>query len=272
MTPLDLLRRGYRRLARPLGRGLVRGRDVGRLRRFLGRYWDRARPPVFVIVLPNTIGWLEPCLKLVAPEVPLFLIANGLSKRARRELAGRFPQRPVFALSTPPDAYARHGTVLDLLIAGTPGDLMILDHDCYLFDPAPLAPVAWKPGEFIAAIDRPGFSTVNRTSGLRFPRTHFLILHGALMRDLRRRFGVGCEKVLYTPRGLVERLAAVGIGDHNYPPALMPFFDTLQLAMAVAFAEGWRVRWLPVADGGIAHIGGTARARNQPGLRPAGEE
>lgn len=264
MTPLDRARRIGRATLRPLARALIRRRDAGRLRVFVAAHWDGAGLPVFVVVVPRTLGWLEPCLRLIPPDVPLFLVGNGLRRRERRRLARRFPERPFFALSVPPGTYVRHGTVLDLLVAACPADFAILDHDCYVFDRTLLEPVAWEAEEFLAAVDAPGFHSINPATGLRFPRTHFLVLRREWFRDLRRRHGVGCEKATRTPARVAALLAGIGLGDHNFPPARMPFYDTLQLAMAVAFAEGARVRRLAAGEESITHIGGTARALNDP--------
>jgi len=276
VAPRSWAVRAYRRLARPVGRLAIRTRDRRRLAALLARLraspgWRGDRLPVFVVVVPNTLGWLEPCVKLVPPEVPLLLVANGLAGAERRELAAVAPGRPVLALSVLPGAFAKHGTVLDLLAAAAGSDFILLDHDCYVFDGSLFDRVAWRDGEILAAIDRPGFYTVNAASGLRFPRTHFLVVRREALLELRARHGVGCEKATRTPRRLADLLARVGLGDHNFPPHRMPFYDTLQLAMAVAFAEGRRVRWLPVAADGISHVGGTARRLNDPGRAVPGD-
>jgi hypothetical protein len=262
--------KAYRRVADPINRRLLETRDRQRLQVVLRSLreaspWDVERPPVFVIVLPNTLGWVEPCVKLVPPEVPLLLVANGLGRSERRRLAEVLPERPVFALSVLPASFCKHGSVLDTLVAAASSDFIVLDHDCYVFDRSLFDPVEWEQREFLAAIDRRGFFTVNRASGLRFPRTHFLVIRRDALLELRAKHGVGCEKRTRTPQAVAHLLAAIGLGDHNFPPARMPFYDTLQLAMSVAFAEGRTVRWLRVAEDGISHVGGTARLRNLPG-------
>lgn len=258
--------RGYRALTRPLLRWRLRTRDTERLVRLLAERWDGLRPPVFIIVMPKTLGWLEPCLKLIPPQVPVFLVGNGVSAGERQRIAQLFPLRPWLGLFVPPGSYAKHGTVLDLILTATTDDFILLDHDCYVFDPALFDPVVWRADEFLAAVDLPGFFTHNQSSGLKFPRTHFLVLRRERMVELRSSYGIGCEKVTRTPRRMVTTLARVGLGDHNFPPARMKFYDTLQLLMAAAFAEGWVVRELAVEREGIAHIGGTARWMNQLGL------
>ena len=203
-------------------------------------------------------------MKLVPSEVPLLLVCNGVGRAERRRLAECCPGRPTVSLSVLPGTFCRHGTVLDLLVTAVESDFIVLDHDCYVFDRSLFEPVAWREGEVLAAIDRQGFYTVDERSGLRFPRTHFLVLRRRSLVDLRVRHGIGCEKRTKTPRRVADLLAGIGIGDHNFPPARMPFYDTLQLAISVAFAEGGAVRWLSPAPDGISHVGGTARLRNEP--------
>lgn len=266
MTLRDQLLRAYRRLVRPLDRRLIRGRDGRRLLRLLAEIPPNDRLPVFIVVVPRTLGWLEPCLKLVPKDVEVVLMTNGLSRAERCRLAAEFPERRQFALSVLPGSFAKHGTVLDLIVSAAQGDFALLDHDCYVFNPELFSPIAWGDRDFLAAVDVPGFFTINAETGLRFPRTHFLVVRRERLAELGDRFAIGCEKAERTPAEVREQLAAIGLGDDNFPPARMAFYDTLQLAMSVGFALGWTVRHLPASPEDICHIGGTARQLNQPGL------
>lgn len=264
MTLPEHLRRAYRYLARPVGRRLVRMLDRRRLAEALAaEAVPQDRLPVFVVVVPGTLGWLAPCLKLLPADQPVWLLANGLSRTERRRLAEAFPQRRQFVLSVPPRAFARHGTVLDLVVAACPTDFVLLDHDCYVFDPALLVPVAWSDDEFLAGVDLPGFVNHNPEAGLKFPRTHFLIVRRERLLELAERFAVGCERVERAPARVRELLAEIGLGDGRMAVPGMPFFDTLKLATAVGLALGWRVRWLAPSEEAIRHIGGTARGAQE---------
>jgi hypothetical protein len=233
----------------------------------LGARWDGAGLPVFVVVVPRTLGWLEPCLRLVPAEVPLFLVANGVPRHELRRLRERFPERPVLGLTVPPGTFVRHGAVLDLLVTASPGDFAVLDHDCYVFERRLFEPPVWDEGDFLAAVDRPGFYSVNPATGLRFPRTHFLVLRRSRFLDLRRRWRVGCARATRTPSRVAQLLSGLGLGDHNFPSGSLPFYDTLQLPVSVGLAMGWSVRLLPAAAEAIAHIGGTTRARHYPAAK-----
>ncbi len=245
-------------------------RDRRRLRHWLGgggALRGGRGLPTFVVVVPGTLGWLRPCLRLLPPELPLRLIVNGLGGDELRELRAIAPDTPIFRLSVVRGAIARHGAVLDLLLRELPLDFAILDHDCYVFDPTLFDAVTWEADEVVAGIRRQGFVMVNPASGRTFPRTHFLVLRGERLRAIADRHGIGCGKATRTPPAVAPLLAGIGIGDHNFPPPHLPFYDTLQLLLAVAFAEGGEVRWLPVAADGIRHIGGTARAAEPEGDR-----
>jgi len=266
----EIVARIYRRCVRPLDRARIRRRDGARLEALLAGADLRRRPPVFVVVMPKTLGWLVPCLKLIPAEVPVVLLLNGVPRREIPEIEAESGGRPLMSLSVSPGAWARHGTVLDLLVSACAGDFFLLDHDCYVFDASLFDPIEWQGDEFLGGVDRQGFFTINERTGLRFPRTHFLAVRRDRLLRLREEHGVGCEKASKTPHAVATLLAEVGIGDDNFPPARMPFYDTLQLAMAVAFACGWTVRDLPVEARGISHVGGTARSLNQPGLSATG--
>jgi len=69
--------------------------------------------------------------------------------------------------------------------------------------------------EFVAAVNLPGFFTLNEASGLEFPRTHFLVLRRERLIELRSKYGIGCEKVTRTPRRVATALARIGLGDSD---------------------------------------------------------
>ena len=105
MTLPDNLIRAYRWLVRPINRWSMGRRDRRRLTRWIARSPVRKRLPVFVVVMPRTLGWLEPCLKLVPADVPLVLVTNGLSRAERRRLEDGYPGRAQFPLSLLPGSH-----------------------------------------------------------------------------------------------------------------------------------------------------------------------
>ena len=105
----------------------------------------------------------------------------------------------------------------------------------------------------------PGFSRLNEVSGVVFPRTHFLWLASARLRDLMARYRVTADKYTRTPSRAAGVVGRLGIGDTNFPPEPLRFYDTLQLLIALGLAEGGTIGWLPVGEGGVTHFGAATR-------------
>lgn len=242
-----------------------------RFARFATR--DLAEGTLFVIAVPRSLGLLEPCLKLVRGKAPLAVVSNGLPASEEGALARLAPETPRFRLSTVPGSWWEHGAVLDLLSDGVERPFGLLDHDCFVMDPAVLARLEVGERDLLAAPDVPGFFRLNEASGLRFPRTHLLYLNAPRVREVRRRYGISCRKATRTPPVLRPCLGALGLGDHNFPPHPMAFWDTLQLVMAAGLAAGLGWRFVPVEEGSLVHFGAATRRRSVPGTLAAhGEE
>ncbi|MEZ5331421.1 MAG: hypothetical protein R2991_05090 [Thermoanaerobaculia bacterium] len=243
------------------------GRWVGRVvlgpstRRRFSPFAARHAPDgtFFVIAVPRSLGLLEPCLKLVRGHVSLALIVNGLPAAEEEALARLVPEAPRFRLSTVPGSWWEHGAVLDLLSDGVAGAFGLLDHDCFVLDPSVLDGLRPDDGELLAAPDVAGFWGLNEASGLRFPRTHLVMLDAPRVRGVRRRHGISCRKAARTPARLRGPLRALGLGDHNLPSPALGFWDTLQLVMAAGLADGLRWRLQPVPEGSLVHFGGATR-------------
>ncbi len=253
-----MLRRVWNQVARPLNRHRLRA-----FRPVLSGRLGRARgvAPVFVVAVSGTVGWLEPCLKLVPPARPLWVFDNGLTPGERKWVRSlKLPRAPrLVRLPVLPATLAPHGTVLDLLFASAAGDFVLLDHDCYVLEPALFEPPEWDEREMVAGIDRQGFVMINAAADLKYPRSHFLVVRGDAVRALMKSHAVGCEKATSTPAHLASLVGSIGIGDHNFPPPHLAFYDTLQLLWSVGFADGWSVRWRAADEGAISHVGGTTR-------------
>lgn len=261
--PLRAGRRAWRRLGRWLGRCLLARRSTARLRRFLAQRESALRGAFYVVATPDSWGLLRPCLQLAREAVPLCVIGNGAGGEARRGLAAAFDEVHRFDLDVLPGSFWAHGTVLTLLTRSVREPFGILDPDCFVFDGGLFADLRCGERELALGVAAPGFSTWNEPARLRLPRTHWLFLNAPLLRDLMARHRIGCEKVTRTPRRLRALLASVGLGDHNFPPARLRFYDTLQLLLATGLAEGCAVRYLPVAGGGIVHFGAATRAARE---------
>ena len=250
----------WRRVGRWVGRRWLGPATARRFAGFAARHVEEGT--FFVIAVPRSLSLLEPCLKLVRERLPLALVVNGMEAAEEAALGRAFPEVQRFRLSTVPGTWWDHGAVLDLLSDGAERPFGLLDHDCYVMDPTVFGRLELGQRDLLAAPDVEGFFRLNEASGLRFPRTHFLYLNAPLVRAVRRRHGISCRKATKTPPGLRAPLAALGLGDHNFPPHPMPFWDTLQLVMAAGLADGYAWRWVPVEDGALVHFGAATRQKN----------
>lgn len=250
----------WRRVGRWIGRVVLGPPTARRFAAFAQRHVPDGT--YFVIAVPRSLGLLEPCLKLVRDHVPLALIVNGLPAAEETALARLAPEAPRFRLSTVPGSWWEHGAVLDLLTDAVARPFGLLDHDCFVLDPSILDDLHPGDGELLAAPDAVGFWRLNEASGLRFPRTHLLMLNAPAVREIRRRYRISCRKATRTPCALREPLGRLGLGDHNFPPSPMRFWDTLQLVMAAGLAAGLRWRFQPVPEGSLVHFGGATRQKN----------
>lgn len=250
----------WRRIGRWVGRVWLGRATARRFGGFAARHVEEGT--FFVIAVPRSLGLLEPCLKLVPEGVPLALVVNGMPAAEEQALTRLLPATPRFRLSAVPGSWWEHGAVLDLLTDAVDRPFGLLDHDCYVMDGSIFERLELGERDLLAAPDVPGFFRLNEASGLRFPRTHFLYLNAPLVREVRRRHGISCRKATRTPAGLREPLAALGLGDHNFPPHPMRFWDTLQLVTAAGLADGLGWRWLPVEEGSLVHFGAATRQKN----------
>jgi hypothetical protein len=254
-------RHAWRRLGRWLGRTLLEPHGARRLRAKLGATPGRPEGTFFVIAPAGSWELLRPCLQLVRERAPVWVVGNGLGRDEASLLARVFPETPVVELPVLPGTLWSHGSALNLLVSEVVAPFGIVDPDCYVFADALLAGLGCGERELTLAVDLPGFFTWNERAKLRLPRTHWLFLNAPLLRSVMRRHRVDCEKSTRTPPRVASLLATLDLGDHNFPPPHLPFYDTLQLLLAVGLAEGSTVRYLAARNEDIVHFGGATRQR-----------
>jgi hypothetical protein len=255
ILPALVAGRAYRALARGALRGwTLRAVNRRRLARFLRAHPPAGHPLVYVIVMPGTLHFLLPCLRLVPWHVTVHLIANGARAWERRYLSAAFPTRPLCTLATLPASSLAHGDVVTLLIEGNEQPFGLLDHDCYVFDGACFDAAPPRRPECMIA----WFHASSARTGLVYPETFFVVLEPACLRDIMRRHGIDAgihRTVPRAARAALERLGlreGVPFKDHH------DYFDTMHLIVALAMSEGRTVRF-PVAPGGaLVHLGGTS--------------
>lgn len=254
-------RRAWRAAGRVLGRRLLTPIAATRLRRLHAGAGRGLEGAFYVIAPPGSWALLRPCLHLALQgTAPVCVVDNGVDADERASLAATFPRLPRVRLPVLPGTFWAHGTVLTLLVRQVAGSFGVLDHDCFVFDDSLLGGLSCGNRELALAVEAPGFFTWNERAQLRFPRTHWLYLNAALLRDLMRRRRLDCEKQTRTPGRVADLLHTIDIGNDNFPPHL-PFYDTLQLVVAVGLAEGASVRYVRPRAEGIVHFGGATRQR-----------
>jgi hypothetical protein len=266
--PFAAARRAYRRIAVLVNRQvlipLFNDRKFEAFEAFLRQTSGKR---FFVIVMPGVLHFLLPCLRLIPTSVGLVFIHNG-SKRDEEDVLTRlYPQHPQFRLTTLPGSSLAHGDVLTLLLTHSRDDFGIIDHDLYVFDGTVFDRLVFSDGEALLGL----FGGANQEAGLVYPHTFFLYFRAEAMRDLMERHGVTARVYRRAPRRLRDQLAALGLPTGRYLKDYVDFYDTLQLLIAIAYCEGLRPGFVPLADPNDAvHVGGTSSGTQAVNMNLAG--
>jgi len=102
------------------------------------------------------------------------------------------------------------------------------------------------------------YSIENTALGIRFPTTHFLYLHGPRLSKLVTKHRLSCRAARRLPARLRPLLAPLGLGRGVYLKPYLRYFDTMNLVMATALAEGCKWRILQPHQKTCIHIGGSS--------------
>ena len=254
--PLLVAWRGYRKLAYAVNDGVLqRWVTAARFRRFQAALADRAGGHFYVIVMPQTLHFLLPCLRLVAGDVRVILLLNGARRWEANLLRERWPHLPQFRVATLPNSSVGHGAMINLLLRHNEHDFGLLDHDLYLFDRTVLARLRFGAGEFLLCLLLDA-----RTDGRWvYPLTHFLYFRMAVFKRMMQEHGVGAQIYRRLPRPVRQRLQGLGLCDGAGMKSHHDFFDTLHVLLALAHGEGWQVAQIGLAtQDGVRHVGGTS--------------
>ena len=248
--------RTYRKLAQAINDDVLqRWWTPGRFRRFQVLIDDQLGGHFYVIVMPQTLHFVLPCLRLVVQEAAVILLLNGVRQWEADLLRARFPDLPQFRVATLPNSSVGHGSMINLLLRHNDRDFGILDHDLYLFDRSVLRQLHFADGEFLLCL----LSDASADGKWVYPLTHFLYFRVGIFRNLMERYGVGAQSYRHIPEPARSRLAALGLGDGETMKSYHDFFDTLHVLIGLAYAEGLAVAQIEmVAEDGVYHIGGTS--------------
>jgi hypothetical protein len=252
--PRMLIRKGFNASLQPINRCSTVLNDrtyAARVGDALGR--DSSTPYV-VVVVPRILHYLIPCLALAEKHVSVVLVINGACPWETEILARQFPRLPRMALSPVKGSLLPHGLVLDILLRHADRDFVLLDPDLFVFNPSVLAQLERAEREIAVG----AFGFTNRAAALTFPTTHLLALDVPAVQGLMARHRI--RPVVYgrTPRRLVEPLGTLGIGDHNFVKEYLRVYDPMNLILAMAVYDGFRMRVLNVDDADVFHVGGVS--------------
>ena len=254
--PAAFALRIWRLLAQPLNGGLIqRYFNQPRFIRFQDGLEASPLPRFYVIVMPFTLHFLLPCLALLKGRVQVVLLINGARNWERRFLTERFPALPFFNLWTLPFSSVAHGEVITLLLQNHRGNFGIIDHDCYVFDGAIFDKLTPSEDECVLSL----FGEESQSVAITFPLTFFLYFNAEVLRQLMQRYEIDARLYREIPAKAREPMAQVGLGPSVFWKSYHTFRDTLHVLLAVALAEGLKIRFLSSLDKQPAmHVGGTS--------------
>jgi hypothetical protein len=212
----------------------------------------------YIIVMPNIMHFLIPCLNLIPPKVNVFLILNGTSSWEEDFLRNHFDGYPIFKLKPFPRSSLSHGSVLNLLLKNNDANFGIIDHDLFIFNPHIFDELSFKKDECVIG----AFKLRNTKAQLTFPTTHFMFFNIKPIHRIMTTYEIDARQYKKTPRHLADKLSAINIGNHNYIKAYLNYFDTFNLILAMAFYEKLTARIPELSPDDLFHVGATSRGTN----------
>ncbi|MET0858656.1 MAG: hypothetical protein ABWY27_18065 [Telluria sp.] len=248
--------RAYRKLAYAVNDNVLqRWLTPARFRHFLARQPGNLDGCFYVIVMPHTLHFLLPCLRLVATHVRVVLLLNGAHRWEADLLRERFPGFPQFRVAALPNSSVGHGAMINLLLRNSAHDFGILDHDLYLFDPWVFGQLRFDAGDFLACL----FKEASEDGRWIYPLTHFLYFRIDVFKRLMAQYGVGAQAYRQVPEPARGRLRSLGLRDGETMKSYHEFYDTLHVLLALAYADGLGVAQIePRAADTVYHVGGTS--------------
>ena len=254
--PRAVVRKLYSKAARSINSHLLASTvNATRFRSFTAREVRATQPCFYVIVMPNVLHFLLPCLRLVPEHVQIVLLFNGAQPWERKHLQQEFPRLASFNLCTMPRSSLSHGDVLTLLLRHHEDSFGIFDHDLYVFDPRIFDCLDIGAEEYALSV----YTYQSLRTGIEVPLTHFLFLNAANLRDIMRRYRVNAKQRRNAPRHLQPLFDRLGLRRGIFLKDYHNFFDTLNILFALAHAEGLRNGLIPLGGpDAVYHVGGTS--------------
>jgi hypothetical protein len=248
--------RAYRKLAYAVNDNVLqRWITPARFRRFLARQTGELDGCFYVIVMPQTLHFLLPCLRLVPQHVTVILLLNGAHRWEAELLRKHFPRYPQCRVAALPNSSVGHGAMINLLLRNSAHDFGILDHDLYLFDPWLFGQVRFDAEAFLVCL----FNDTSEDGRWVYPLTHFLYFRIDVFKRLMAEYGVGAEAYRRVPEPARSRLRSLGLREGETMKSYHEFYDTLHVLLALAYADGKNVAQIePRLADTVYHIGGTS--------------
>ena len=253
--PAAVCLRAWRKLAYVLNDLFLQRINDHRFSSFEACLAEDGRPRFYVIVMPDTLHFLLPCLALLQRPAQVVLLCNGAHRWEKRLLAERLSEIPVFSLWTLPMSSVAHGQVINLLLRNSRPNFGLVDHDCYILDDALFRELAPMDDECLIGL----FGDQCAEAGLTYPHTYFVYFNSRALREVMRRNGVDGRLYRKIPSQVASKVQRFGLGPGRFWKSYHNFYDTLHVLLATALAEGYRFRFLSSeADPPAVHIGGTS--------------
>jgi len=253
--PLRLARRSYSLLAALVNDSLIcKLSNIPRFKEFQRVHADELHNHFYIIVMPNTLHFLFPCLRLIPNTVNVLLLLNGVDAWEEKYLKDHCRDHSIFRLTTFCHSSLSHGSVVNLLIDHNDSNFGILDHDLYLFNPTIFSRLKFEGDEFAIG----AFKLTNKKAGLEFPTTHFLFLNIDLVKRIRNKHRIGAQAYTRIPSRLKPQLASLNLGYHNFLKDYLNYFDTLNMLFALALHDKLSFKFLGATADDVFHIGGTS--------------
>jgi len=228
--------------------------NISRFKNFQNLHRNRLNNHFYVIVMPDILHFLKPCLKLIPENINIFLILNGTSSWEEKYLRDNYAYYPIFKLITFPHSSLLHGTLLNLLIENNQSNFGIMDHDLYIFNKEIFDKLIFNKDECVIGT----FKLINKKSELTFPTTHFMFFNVSLIKKIMVKYRIGAQIYTKIPARLKNKLSTINLGYNNFLKDYLHYFDTFNMILAMAFYEKLSVKILKLNDKDLCHIGGTS--------------
>lgn len=251
-APKRLLRRQYAKACAPLNAKILLHKNRRALQGFHEQQPQLSGGHYYLIVMPNALHLLLPCIELLQ-GLNLAFIINGAGRLDAGFLLQKYPHIPQFRLTLLPGSSLRHGEVIDLLFSANPHNFGIIDHDLFIFHPQVLQEIRLDDSTALAHL----YGHVNPKTGLLFPTTHLMFFNTPLLKSLMNRYGLSALRSNKIPARIEAQITSLGVGYDNQPKSWAEFYDTMHLVIAMSHHEGYRFQKIDLANHEAVHIGQT---------------